>query len=168
VLVISHLSRDRRRTLHFHPPRFVALTIIAVTLLAMLVAACGGSSMSPSNFVGTYTGTIMDSVIGRGIASITLTREGPDPAGGTDVYGTWSTTFPDGSGTSGDVLGLGGNESLVFSMVPAVSTRVPSACSYPSADVTLTRSGNVMNGTYTACRGYSPNPESGTLTLARQ
>ena len=66
------------------------------TVGVILALACGGDSpMSPSGTVsGTWTGTIMDSLLGTGSVRVTLSQSG------STISGTWSATFPDPNDTT--------------------------------------------------------------------
>lgn len=119
-----------------------------------MLAGCGsgGGVTTPFNHSGTWAGTIQDSFAGAGIVGLTMSQSG------SNLVGTWQSTFTAG-GNGGTLAGVvNGNEVLV-ELYPSN----PSLCPFA---VVATRSGSSMNGTYAAFNCV--DTVTGTLNVTRQ
>ena len=119
--------------------RGLVVTIL-VGFVSFHAAGCGSSPSSPSStsIAGTWTGSINDSAYGAGSVRLTFNQSGGP------LTGTWSATFANGVLTNTGSL----SGSMNGSDISAVLTPTdPLACPY---NVTATRTGNTITGTYAA------------------
>jgi hypothetical protein len=131
-----------------------------VTLIALMtMAACGGTSPSPSPsamtdpLAGLWLGTFTDGVAGTGTLRMTLTSP---IAGG--VSGTWESTFSNAAANNGGQVsgGASSNGTALF-----FTSRAPWSCPDGRSDssfaATLTLNANRLTGNWTAliCHGGS-------------
>lgn len=119
--------------------RLVVVTIL-VSLVSFHAAGCGSSPSSPSStsIAGTWTGSINDSALGPGSVRITFNQSGGP------LTGTWSATFANGALTNTGSLSGSMNGSDISAILTPTD---PLACPY---NVTATRNGNTITGTYAA------------------
>jgi hypothetical protein len=118
--------------------------LVAVVLggfVSLHITACGSNPSSPSSssIAGTWTGSINDSLVGPGSVRITFNQ-----SGGPTLSGTWSASFANGALTNGGSF----TGSMTGSNISAILTpNDPLECPY---NLTATRTGNTMTGTYAA------------------
>ena len=115
-----------------------AVLAVGLILGLAMVAACDvDSPTSPSgSLAGTWTGTVIDSLVGTGTIRITISQSG------STISGTWASTFPDPADNNGGTAsGTLSGSSLSATLTPSN----PSSCPF---NVTATVSGNRMTGTY--------------------
>ena len=131
--------------------------VLTLLCAVVLVAGCGLDSLlgpSTPSLSGTYTGSFVDSTAGEGTVQVTLSTDG------TNLSGTWVTTFPDpANNSSGTVTGTFTDTTLTAILTP----NEPGACAF---SMTATRTGTQMSGTYTSLD--CAEPFSGTVNLTKQ
>src|SRR5215831_10501831 len=93
-------------------------------MLALVVGLLGCSSDNdPKPLTGTWTGTLQDSLAGRGTLVLNISQAN------RQLTGTWQSTFPDARNNNGGTLsGTGPAQDLLITMV--WSTAQPRACSF--------------------------------------
>ena len=130
----------------------------APTLTALLtMAACGGTSSSPSTpsdpLTGTWAGTFTDGVTGTGTMRMTLNS----PVSG-GVSGTWESTFSNAAANNGGQVsgGTTSNGTALF-FTPRTPWSCPDGRSDSSFAATLTLNANRLAGNWTGliCHGGS-------------
>jgi len=129
-----------------------------VTVIVLLtMAACGGTSSSPSAptdpLAGTWVGTLTDGVAGTGTMRMTLNS----PISG-GVSGTWESTFSNAAANNGgQVSGGTASSATTLFFTPRTAWSCPDGRSDSSFAATLTLSGNRLTGSWTAliCHGGS-------------
>ena len=129
------------------------LAICACLLIAL--PGCKGSysptSPSSSSIDGTYAGAMNDSAFGAGTLRMTLTSNG------SNVTGTWNTTFSGGN-NSGTGTGTFNGTTLSITLTPSIS-----GCPFL---VTAARSGTQLSGNYTAVNCVATG--TGSINLSKQ
>jgi hypothetical protein len=119
--------------------RLLVATIV-VGVVSFQSAACGSNPSSPSStsIAGTWTGSINDSLVGAGSVRITFNQSG------SGLSGTWSTSFANGVlNNGGSLTGSMNGSNIAATLAPSN----PLECPY---NVTATRNGNTITGTYAA------------------
>ena len=137
----------------------------SITLILALVILGCSEDPDPNRLTGTWTGTIQDSLAGRGTLLLNLSHVN------TQLTGTWQSTFPDARNNTGGTLSgtastrLSGRPSdLVITMVWSPSQA--DACSF-TVDATLDNNDeDHFTGTYAPFN--CARPESGSLDVARR
>lgn len=111
----------------------------SILLAAALLAGCASSppDTTPFSYTGTWSGSIDDSIGGRGSTTMHITQSG------SDLAGTWQAMFGGGHGIGGTLTGLIVGQEVEIELLPAA------AGSCPHAGVGQ-RSGNTLSGTYEA------------------
>jgi hypothetical protein len=106
---------------------------------AVALIACGKSSTGPAtaNVVGDWGGSMSDAILGPGTIGLVLTQNADS------VFGTWSTSFPNGSGNlSGNLSGTVSGSALSVIMKPSN----PTTCQFGPLDMTTSVGGSAMSG----------------------
>jgi hypothetical protein len=107
----------------------------------------------PANFNGNWVGAVQDSVVGQGLARLTLTQSG------STVTGSYATSYPNPNyNGGGNFSGQASGSSISGTIQQSVAT----ACPYT---VNATLSGNTISGTYAAFNCTSV--DTGTFSLTR-
>ena len=136
-----------------HVRRLALLALLMI--LALVLASCGGSSAgggSSFTYSGTWVGTIVDSVAGPGTVTATMSQSG------SNLVGTWQSTFADGS-NGGTLAGLIRTNDVIIELYPSN----PMYCPYA---VVGNRSGATLSGTYAAFN--CTMVITGTLNISKQ
>ena len=133
-------------------------------MLVLVILGCSNDP-DPNNLTGTWTGTVQDSLAGRGTLLLTLSHVN------TQLTGTWQITFPEAqinnggtlSGTASNRL-TGRPSDLLITMVwsPAQAT----ACSFTVEAMLDNNDEDHFTGTYTPLN--CTRPESGSLDVTRR
>ncbi len=128
-------------------------------VLALIVGLLSCSSdNAPKPLTGTWTGTLQDSLAGRGTLVLNLSQAN------RQVTGTWQSTFPDTRNTNGGTLsGTGPAQDLLITMI--WSTAQPGACSFTITAMLDNNDEDHFTGTYVPF-DCAP-PESGSLDVRR-
>lgn len=130
--------------------RFVAAALVTLFLMAACASGSGGSSAF--SYSGTWSGTMVDSLLGNGTVTMTIAQSG------SNIGGTWQATFGDAN-NSGNLIGVVDSTQLVVELNPSN----PNACPY---DAVATRSGTTATGTYAAFN--CSVSISGTVSVTKQ
>ena len=128
--------------------------------VAMVVGLLGCSSDNePKPLTGAWTGTLQDSLAGRGSLVLNLSQTNQQ------VTGTWQSTFPDASNNNGGTLsGTGPGQDLMITMV--WSTVQPGACSFTVTAMLDNNNEDHFTGTYVPFN--CAQLDSGSLDVTRQ
>lgn len=127
--------------------------------LMLLLAGCEGGDdndgQAAAALVGSYRGTIQDSVAGSGMLSLTVGTSGDT------LTGTWATSFANtrNNNNSGSLSGSANGESVSIVLQPSVST----SCPFQATGVV---SGTQIRGNYAAFN--CSQSVTGTFTVTRQ
>ena len=135
---------------------FTRLVLFSLALtLAGVLAACGGGGSGPTAFSysGTWSGTLNDSIGGAGTATITVSQSG------SDLVGTWQSTFAAGGTNSGTLQGLIRTNDVLIELYPSDPRTCPFA-------LVAQRSGSTLSGTYVAFD--CTVSVSGTMSITKQ
>ena len=118
--------------------------------------------------LGTYTGSVQDTVAGVGLAQLVLSNRKDHPDEGlSEVSGNWQATFPDpANNTSGLFAGVLGGLLLIGTVVPSD----PGQCSFTAQAILIGANrllgGNRLQGTYTTDPDCAP-AHTGTFDLRK-
>ena len=128
-------------------------------MLALAVGLLGCSSdNAPKPLTGTWTGTLQDSLAGRGTLVLNISQAN------RQLTGTWQSTFPDGRNNNGGTLsGTGPTQDLMITMV--WSAAQPGACSFTVTALLDNNDEDHVTGTYVPSN--CAQPESGSLDVTR-
>lgn len=136
--------------------RLGSLLFLAVLFLAGC-SASGGVSPDGFTYSGSWRGTIHDSLAGSGSLSASMSQTG------RDIVGTWSATFPDGTGgqftNGGSLAGKIEGTSTLLQMYPSNPTTCP-------FNAVVTRNGARISGDYAAFNCIEA--VTGTVSLTKQ
>ena len=125
--------------------------------LAVGILSCSNNN-DPKPLTGTWTGTLQDSLAGRGTLVLNLSQAN------RQLTGTWQSTFPDGRNSNGGTLsGTGPAQDLLLTMV--WSTAQPGACSFTVTAMLDSNDEDHFTGTYVPFN--CAQPESGSLDVTR-
>jgi hypothetical protein len=128
-----------------------------VLALAMGLLGCS-SDNDPQPLTGTWTGTLQDSLAGRGALVLNISQVN------RQLTGTWQSTFPDGRNNNGGTLsGTGPAQDLMITMV--WSSAQPGACSFTVTAMLDNNDEDHFTGTYVPLN--CAQPESGSLDVTR-
>jgi hypothetical protein len=128
-------------------------------MLVWALILLGCSSNPPRPLTGTWTGTIQDSVAGRGTLMLRLSQVE------MQLTGTWQMTFPDAQHNNGGTLtGTGIASDLAITMV--WSTTQANACSFTVTAMLDNNNEDRVTGTYAPFN--CAQPESGSFDVMRQ
>lgn len=126
-------------------------------LLALVLLGCSDDT-EPDPLTGTWTGTLQDSLAGRGTLVLTISQTN------RQLTGTWQRTFPDAQhNTGGTLSGTGPAQDLLITMV--WSTTQPGACSFTVTAMLDNNDEDHFTGTYTPFN--CAQPASGSLDVER-
>ena len=134
--------------------RRLALPFFALILVGAL-AACGsgGGGSTAFNHSGNWLGTLNDSVGGAGTTAATMSQSG------SQIVGTWQTTFLAGGTNSGTLQGVIRTNDVLIELYPSN----PSTCPFA---LVAQRSGSTLSGTYAAFN--CSVSVSGTMSMTKQ
>src|SRR5262245_33698009 len=125
--------------------------------LAFGIFNCSGDN-NPKPLTGTWTGTLQDSLAGRGTVVLNISQANQQ------LSGTWQSTFPDPRNNNGGTLsGTGPAKDLLITMV--WSATQPGACSFTVTAMLDNNDEDHFTGTYTPFN--CTQPESGSLDVMR-
>jgi hypothetical protein len=128
-----------------------------VLALGAALLSCS-SDNDPKPLTGTWTGTLQDSLAGRGTLVLNISQAQ------RQLTGTWQSTFPDGQYTNGGTLsGIGPAQDLLITMV--WTTAQPGACSFTVTAMLDNNDEDHFTGTYSPFN--CTQPESGSLDVTR-
>ena len=134
------------------PWRRYAGSIVLTLTLALL--GCSGDERP--NLVGTWTGTIQDSVAGLGTLLLTISQTD------TQLTGTWQSTFTAPTNNNGGTLsGTVGDPAIAL----VLATSRPQACSLTVAATRDEDNDNHFTGTYASFN--CALAQSGSLDVRR-
>ena len=126
--------------------------------LAVVLLGCS-SDNDPRPLTGSWTGTLQDSLAGRGTLVLNISQTAKQ------LTGTWQSTFPDAQYNNGGTLsGTGPGQDLMITMV--WSTAQPGACSFTVTAMLDTNDEDHFTGTYVPLS--CGQPESGSLDVTRR
>jgi hypothetical protein len=127
--------------------------------LALVVGSLSCSSDNdPKPLTGTWTGTLQDSLAGRGTLVLHLSQAH------RQLTGTWQSTFAEARNNNGGTLsGTGPARDLLITLV--WSTAQPGACSFTVTAMLDINDEDHFTGTYVPFN--CTQPESGSLDVAR-
>jgi hypothetical protein len=129
-----------------------------VLMLVIALLSCS-SDHDPQPLTGTWTGTLQDSLAGRGglVLQISQTNR--------QLTGTWQSTFPDArNNNAGPLSGTGPGQDLMITMV--WSSTQPGACSFTVTALLDINDEDHVTGTYVPFN--CTQPQSGSLDVTRQ
>src|SRR2546422_9230659 len=108
--------------------------------LAVWILSCS-SDNDPKPLTGTWTGTLQDSLAGRGALVLNLSQTN------RQLTGTWQSTFPDTRNNNGGTLsGTEPAQDLMITM--GWSTAQPGACSFTVTALLDINNDEHSTGTY--------------------
>ena len=126
-------------------------------LLALAILGCSEDT-GPEPLTGTWTGTLQDSLGGRGTLRLEISQTN------RQLTGTWQRTFADAQHNSGGALsGTGPAQDLLITMV--WSTTQSGACSFTVSAMLDNNDEDHFTGTYTPLN--CAQPTSGSLDVHR-
>ena len=130
-------------------------TLFAALVLVGALTACGGDSSGPAAFSysGNWSGMLNDSIGGAGTTTVTMSQSG------TQLVGTWQTTFAAGGTNSGTLQGTVRTNDVLIELYPSD----PSTCPFA---LVAQRSGSTLSGTYAAFN--CTVAVSGTMSITKQ
>ena len=128
-----------------------------VLVLVVVLLSCS-SDNDPKPLTGTWTGTLQDSLAGRGVLVLNISQVN------RQLTGTWQSTFSDARNNNGGTLsGTGPGQDLMITMV--WSTVQPGACSFTVSAMLDNNDEDHFTGTYTPLN--CAQPASGSLDVHR-
>jgi len=126
--------------------------------LAVVLLGCS-SDNNPKPLTGSWTGTLQDSLAGRGTLVLNISQTAKQ------LTGTWQSTFPDAQFNNGGTLsGTGPSQDLMITMV--WSPAQPGACSFTVTAMLDNNDEDHFTGTYVPLS--CGQPESGSLDVTRR
>lgn len=123
-----------------------------VFALALPLLGCGGDDVP--NLVGTWTGTIQNSVAGTGTLLLSISQSN------IQLSGTWQTTYPDPNNNNGGTLSGTVDEPAIALVLTTTKSR---ACSFTVA--ANLEDDHHFTGTYASFN--CATTEAGTLDVTR-
>ena len=146
------IKHQERASMQWRPWRW------CVVALAVVLLGCSSDNATPP-LTGTWTGSLQDSLAGRGTLVLTISQTN------RQLTGTWQSTFPDTrNNNSGTLSGTGPARDLLITMV--WSTAQPGACSFTVTAMLDPNDDDHFTGTYVPVT--CGQPESGSLDVTRR
>jgi hypothetical protein len=139
--------------------------ITLAAAIALLVAACGGSSTSPTplNLAGTWYGSMTDLIAGQTTLQLVISESG------ATLSGTWTQTYPDINLNALETQ-LGNNSGTLSGSIDGTTVNLQltpqraQACYYP---INFVATISAMNGTWTFDASCLTQ-DSGNASLTKQ